>query len=106
MLSQLFLAVWLFVAFPRCEPPGSVWLLPLVQLVWVNCHALFVLGLVIVPPAASATRSAAPCWEAAWGLPRSPTPNWRTFRTRSIAGLLAIAASLVNPYFEEGALFP
>ncbi|MCY2968408.1 MAG: hypothetical protein NT069_33085 [Planctomycetota bacterium] len=105
ILSLLFLAIWLWVAFHVDRRPKLIWLLPPLQIVWVNCHALFVLGLVV-----------ALCGVADW-LGRALLGGWfgirpledaelATLRSRAIVGVLAIAASLVNPYFEEGALFP
>jgi hypothetical protein len=47
MLTQLFLALWLYIGFHIEERPRLIWWLPAIQLVWVNCHALFVLGLVV-----------------------------------------------------------
>ncbi|HBH52451.1 MAG TPA: hypothetical protein DDY91_11220 [Planctomycetaceae bacterium] len=105
MLSQLFLAIWLWVAFRLDRQPRLVWLLPVVQLVWVNCHALFVLGLVVAGCGVAdwALRLLA---GGRWGLEPITPASLATLRTRALAGLLAVGAGLMNPYFEEGALFP
>ena len=105
MLSQLFLAIWLWVAFRLDRQPRLVWVLPLVQLVWVNCHALFVLGLVVAGCGVAdwAIRLIA---GGRWGLEPISPAGLLTLRTRVLAGLLALGAGLINPYFEEGALFP
>jgi tetratricopeptide (TPR) repeat protein len=62
--------------------PGARWLLPALQVVWVNAHTLFALGPVLVA-----------AWVAAGLLERRGT-------FRRDAGLLAavLAACLVNPY--------
>jgi len=105
MLSQLFLAIWLWVAFQLEREPKWVWILPVVQLVWVNCHALFVLGLVVAGCGVAdwALRLG---WGGRFGLQPLSAATLATLRTRAVAGLLAIGAALINPYFEEGALFP
>jgi len=104
MLSLLFLALWLWVAHTAEEHPRRIWLLPALQIVWVNCHALFVLGLVV--GTCFAFDFALRCWlgerAGALGRPGSCLPG----RSVCLAAVLAIAASFINPYFEEGALFP
>ncbi len=105
MLSQLFLAIWLWVAFRVEREPQWVWLLPVVQLVWVNCHALFVLGLVVAG-CGVADWALRLVWGGRFGLQPLSATTLATLRTRAVAGLLAIGAALINPYFEEGALFP
>lgn len=105
MLSQLFLAIWLWVAFRLEREPKWVWILPVVQLVWVNCHALFVLGLVVAG-CGVADWALRLVWGGRFGLQPLSAATLATLRTRAVAGLLAIGAALINPYFEEGALFP
>ncbi|HTI50400.1 MAG TPA: hypothetical protein VL475_05595 [Planctomycetaceae bacterium] len=103
MLSQLFLAVWLFVAFRVERRPRLIWLLPAVQLLWVNCHALFVLGLV-VGVCYIADCVARDLAKGKWGLaPPARAPEGSTLIR---AGGLVALACFVSPYFEEGALFP
>ena len=103
MLSQLFLAFWLWIATQTDSRLGLIWYLPLVQVIWVNCHALFVLGLVVgVCYAVDAiVRELA---NGRYGLePRTSGPDLRTVW---IVGVLVAVTCLMNPYFEEGALFP
>lgn len=103
MLSMLFLATWLWVARQSDDRPRLIWLLPAVQLVWVNCHALFVLGLV-VGFCYAVDAMAREALQGKFGLaPRISGPE---FRTVWISGGLVAVACFVNPYFEEGALFP
>lgn len=103
MLSQLYLATWLFVAFQAHMRPKLVWLLPVVQLVWVNSHALFVLGLVV-------GALFVVDWLArnmAQGRFRlEPAPAAPDARTLIRVGGLVALACFASPYFEEGALFP
>ena len=103
MLSQLFLACWLFVAFRAERQPRLIWLLPAIQLIWVNCHALFVLGLV-VGVCYVFDRIARDLAQGRWGLEQPALqPGART--VIRAGGLIALAC-FVTPYFEEGALFP
>src|SRR4029077_18711831 len=83
--------------------PRLIWYLPLLQLLWVNCHALFVLGLVVgacyladcvLRDFARGRCGLAPPTDS----PSARAPVW--------AVPLVGVACLVNPYFEEGALFP
>ncbi len=86
LLSFLFLALALWLV--RRHEEGwrpAVWLLPLLVLVWVNTEGLFVLAFGVL---------------AAALLDRP-----RDRRLWMAAGLCAIA-SLINPYFVEGALHP
>lgn len=102
MLSLLFLACWLWIVPRLAERPRLVWWLPCVQLVWTNCHALFVLGLVVgicaLVDQAVRTWAGGRCWlEPASGL----NHRWLLWA----AGLVCLAC-FANPYFEEGALLP
>ena len=103
MLSQLFLAMWLWIARQTDSRPGLIWYLPLLQVVWVNCHALFVLGLVVgfCYAVDAVIRELA---NGRFGLEtRTAGPDLRTV---GIVGVAVAIACLINPYFEEGALFP
>jgi len=103
MLSLLFLAGWLWMARHVEERPKLIWFLPLLQLVWVNCHALFVLGLV-VGAGYVIDCLARDLARGKWGLaPSVPNPPAKSLIW---AGLLIVAACFINPYFEEGAFFP
>lgn len=103
MLTQLFLALWLWIARKTDQRPNLIWFLPLVQVVWVNCHALFVLGLVV--GFCYTVDALVRDWlNGQLGLARRMTGP--TFRTIWIVGGLVAAACFINPYFEEGVLFP
>lgn len=103
VLSQLFLAIWLYTVFRFPQRPQLIWCLPLVQIVWINCHSLFILGLVVGGSYVidRVVREAA---QGRWGL--EPAADEPPLRTVAWAGLAAVVAALCNPYFEQGALFP
>lgn len=103
MLSLLFLACWLWIAARVEQRPRLIWLLPPLQLVWTNCHALFVLGL-IVGVCYAIDRSAHAIIQRRRGLASSR--NQPDARTIIRVGALVAVACFINPYFEEGALFP
>jgi hypothetical protein len=101
MLSLLLFAITLAILFHLRTRPRLVWLLPLVQLVWVNVHALFILGLALWAffLIDAALRPLLP-----W---KSPDAEGGTaWRSWLAATGLQGAACLVNPYGLEGALFP
>ncbi|MCH7987923.1 MAG: hypothetical protein IID46_02095 [Planctomycetes bacterium] len=103
MLSLIFLATWLWIAENATRRPRLIWLLPVLQILWVNCHGLFVLGLV-VGFAYAADRIAREFRGGRFGL--EPAPESPEFLYLFPVGVLAVIACLLNPYFEEGALFP
>ncbi|WP_397569110.1 hypothetical protein [Schlesneria sp. T3-172] len=103
MLSQLFLAMWLWIAWRSEKQPDWMWWLPVLQIIWVNCHALFVLGLIVGFSYAvdAVIRSR---WGGRFGLePRTDGPPLGAV---FVVAVLVALACLINPYFEEGALFP
>ena len=77
--------------------PALAWLLPLVQLAWVNSHGLFVLGplmLVFALVDAALRRGALAAERIRW---------WQTVVPACVATGLAC---LVNPYGLRGAIYP
>ena len=103
MLSLLFLATWLAIVARGENSPRLMWWLPLVQVVWTNCHGLFVLGLV-VGGAYGIDRLVRHLADGSWGLePVREVPSGMT--VTCVCALVAVAC-LINPYFEAGALFP
>jgi hypothetical protein len=103
MLTQLFLATWLWVLSRLPNRPGLIWLLPLVQVIWVNCHSLFVLGLV-VGGSWVVDRLVRTWLGGRFGLAAAETNPPAI--VCQVAGLLTALAALLNPYFEAGAIFP
>ncbi|HXT60996.1 MAG TPA: hypothetical protein VN699_20320 [Pirellulales bacterium] len=102
MFSFLFLAITLAIIARVRERPRLAWSLPVVQVLWVNSHGLFILGLVawgcfladaIVRRLRSDRRRA----------PQAPRDDFRLWVGVTLG--MAIAA-LANPYGYRGALFP
>jgi tetratricopeptide (TPR) repeat protein len=105
VLSLLGVAVYLAVLFRTDRTPGLAWLLPVFEVVWVNSHALFLLGPIIlgaylIDRAATSRK----------GIVRAGTSGERSERRwwLHVGGAAAAvgAASLVNPYGLRGAIFP
>lgn len=91
MMSWVFLAATLYILSRRAVGRSApLWLLPVVQLAWVNTHSAFVLGWVAVA-----------CVLAGDWIARR-----RLDRTLLVWGLLAAAVTLINPYGLKGVLFP
>lgn len=93
VLTLLGLAAWLAILGASARRPRLLWLLPAVQFVWANVHALSVLGLLV---------------GALFALDhlvrRTPPPlPWPTM---GMLGALVLLASLATPYSVAGALFP
>ncbi len=103
VVSLLFLSVWLAIVMRLDRTPDLIWWLPLLQVLWVNCHGLFVLGLVV--GACYAIDRLCRWWaRGRFGLePLAGGPSLRVLLWA--AGLTGLACFL-NPYVEEGAFFP
>ncbi|MGO8899279.1 MAG: tetratricopeptide repeat protein [Isosphaeraceae bacterium] len=96
-LSLLYLAIDLAVVCRWDRFPVLAWLLPLVQLAWVNTHGLFVLGPIVLVFAlvdAALRRGALAAEHIRW---------WRTVVPACVATGLAC---LLNPYGLRGAIYP
>ena len=105
VLSLVGVAVYLAVLFRTDRTPALAWLLPLVQVLWVNSHALFVLGPIImgaylVDHAAGSIKQRVATGELGDRLGR----RWWLH----VGGAAAAVgpACLMNPYGLRGALFP
>ena len=96
-LTLLYLSVFLAVILRWDRFPRLSWVLPFVQIAWVNSHGLFVLGPIIISFALvdAALR---------FGFFGAERRKW--WRTVLSASLATCGACLVNPYFIAGALYP
>jgi len=103
IFSLLFLATWLWLLERVEQHPRWIWWLPVLQVVWINMHALFILGLV-VGLCRAGDEVLRRVFGGSWGL--APSRSEITVRQGGYAACLLGLATLVNPYFEEGALFP
>ncbi|WP_417392795.1 hypothetical protein [Gimesia sp.] len=103
MLSLLYLAVWMYVISRLPTHPRLIYLIPLVTLLWVNSHALFVLGLVVsgLFVADFVIRLLA---QGRFGI--DPPDDSLSVIMLVRAGVLTVIACFLNPYFEQGVLFP
>ena len=91
LFSLLFLAAFLAVLARAPERPRLLWLLPLIELVWVNSHGLFLLG-----PFVLAAAAADRIFRHFSGTPDAQAhPPLRGFLLASGA---TIAACMVNPF--------
>jgi len=94
--------LWVF-ASTKCDDRRRLWLLPLLMIVWVNTHALFVVGVFIIA-----------CHMAAVGVTHLASLPWRepTSSTEAaiwptlLGGSAAVLVTLANPYLAAGAMFP
>lgn len=104
MFSFLFLQIvlWLYLT----AGPGRawrLWLLPAVMLLWVNTHALFVVGTFVIGCHMAASVAARlRLLPRAWREAAARVP----MRTVLLSGGVAVLVILVNPYGLDGALFP
>ncbi len=101
LMTLLGLATWLWVIERFPGKPRLLWWLPLLQVVWNNCHALSVLGLVV------AGAFVVDQFSLKFAL-RSEHNDARQVPIGSLLklGALLLLAAFVNPYLEEGAFFP
>lgn len=103
MLSLVFLSFWMYVISRVHSRPKMIWLIPLITLLWVNSHALFVLGLVVSVLFVfdHLIRVGA---QGRFGLEKPSTAISGITYTK--VGVLTLIACFLNPYFEQGTLFP
>lgn len=100
VLSLLLMAAYLAVLLHAERFPKLVWILPVLQVAWVNVHSLFVFGPVIL-----ACFLADRFVKHLVGTVTGPTGRawWKHVGPASAA---VIAACLLNPYGIRGMLFP
>jgi tetratricopeptide (TPR) repeat protein len=107
LFSLVFLAADLAILKVGRKRPWLLGCLPVVQLLWVNSHGLFILGPLVVgfdllerTAALASRRRSAP---AALANEPDAISSWR--RAAAVLAFVA-AACCVNPYAIRGALFP
>ena len=103
MLSLMYLACWMYVISRVSTHPKLIWLIPLITLLWVNSHALFVLGLVV--SVLFVLDHLIRIWaQGRFGmeLPSTAISGMTFIRVGMLTGL----ACFLNPYLEQGVLFP
>ncbi len=103
MVSYLLVGIilWLYATAPATRG-RRLWWLPVVTIVWVNCHAVFIIGAIVI----GAHMAAAVAGRL---VPALRSPAWsddETFRRVLIIGAVSLAALLVNPFGLTGVLFP
>lgn len=103
MLSLVYLSFWMYVLSRVSTHPKMIWLIPLITLLWVNSHALFVLGLVI--SVLFVFDHLIRIWaQGRFGLEMPSTAISGLTFVR--VGVLTALACFLNPYLEQGVLFP
>jgi hypothetical protein len=99
LFSLLFLAGFLTVLGRASERPRWLWLLPALQILWVNCHGFFVLGPMVLMAYVAELLSEF-CWPPATAIPRPP------IKQVLMASGATLVACLVNPYGIKAVTLP
>jgi tetratricopeptide (TPR) repeat protein len=105
MISLLYLGGYLAILWRVEERPALAWLLPILQLLWVNVQGLFILGPVLLGLFVAA-QGARALWRRAEGTAVWTAVEKRWWRHVGGAGAVVLAACLCNPYFLDGVRFP
>lgn len=104
-VSNLLLAAYVFLIARRMDGPSKlVWLIPLLQVVWVNVHGLFALGPAVVGAWLTGELIEAGAERLGW----RERDDDRRARLRTAAMVLGatFAASFINPYGYRAVLLP
>jgi hypothetical protein len=103
IVTLLALSCWLFVLGTCAEHPWRLWLLPPLQVLWVNSHALSVLG-----PIVGCLFVVDRLYRRAMHARDATNPYRPLFPWRSSAIIVALvaAAGFASPYGVQGASFP
>jgi tetratricopeptide (TPR) repeat protein len=105
ILSLLSVALYLAVLRRTDEAPELAWALPVIQVVWVNVHGLFVLGPLIMGAYLIDHLSRA-MHERAWAGPQESLEGKSWWKHIGGATVCVGAACLANPYGLRGVLLP
>lgn len=106
MVSALFFAIYLFVLTDfKNRDSNRIWILPVIQILWVNMQGIFILGPAVVlfvligEWVHPVRKTLFPAFAAERMSPR---------QLRKTTGLFlgVVAACFVNPYFQKGAVYP
>lgn len=87
IFSYLFLCVFLYIL----EKEKGIYVLPFLQILWVNIHGYFILGPILI---------------FLYSIGEFFSKNSQKAKRLGAALLLIIAACFINPYFYKGALYP
>lgn len=106
IFTFLFMAMYLFVLHKyKYENKNYIWILPILQVLWVNIHGLFILGTGMV---FAYLFGEVVSWKA--GIPflknSEFTIKGRRYYKLLLVGVLMILACFINPYGFKGVLFP
>ncbi len=102
VFTLLFLAVFLAVIWRASRRPALLWILPPVQVLWVNTHGLFILGpLVLLFHLLD--RAGVWLWRRGEISPREAR---RERKHLAAVAAVVVLACLLNPYRLDGALLP
>lgn len=103
-LVLLQMMLWL-IATARRDDGRRLWLLPLIMLVWVNSHSLFIIGVLVIGcHVAGALAAHLPVLPGGWRESSVWTP--RATQRVLLSGAAAVLITVVNPYGVDGATFP
>lgn len=103
MLSLMYLAIWMYLISQLSTRPKIIWLIPLLTLLWVNSHALFVLGLVVsVLYLIDHLLRVRAQGRFGMEMPSTAISGYTYVRV----GVVTVIACFLNPYLEQGVLFP
>ena len=100
LFSLLFLATYLAVLSRAGERPRWLWLLPAIQVLWVNCHGFFVLGPMVLA-----------AYIAEWIIwhlspPKTSAAQRPPLKTFVLVSLATLVACMVNPYGIKAVTLP
>lgn len=98
--SYLFAAVYYFLCkeYFHGKLKNKIYFLPLLQIIWANIHIYFFIGIFIIGS----------FWIKSliiWFMDRGKG-SWKILKNMTLVGVLSVAASLLNPNFTEGLVYP
>jgi tetratricopeptide (TPR) repeat protein len=105
MFTLLFTALYLLILGQLEHRPRLGWLLPPLQVLWVNVHGLFILGPILVGFYLLGEGVRAVWQWTRGGGAGAPWPRAWWYQAGGVAAAVVLAC-LVNPYFVAGATFP